>query len=262
MEINEKGICRLSVVPVRSEPSDKAEMVTQLLFGDHYTVIDKSKDGKWLKIQVYFDSYTGWVDIKQHTNISNEYFQQINNSDYKICTDLTSSILFNKHHHQILMGSILPIATNELFKMEEQLAFNGEAKSLSQKRDYDYLKVVAKRYLNVPYLWGGKSPFGIDCSGFTQMVFKICGYQLLRDASLQVTQGELIDDITAANPGDLAFFNNDEGKVTHVGIILENNEIIHASGRVRIDGLDSKGIYDLNSNLYSHFLFSIRRVLR
>lgn len=160
------------------------------------------------------------------------------------------------------MGSILPIATNELFKMEEQLAFNGESKSLSQKREYDFLKQIAMKYLNAPYLWGGRSPFGIDCSGFTQNVFRICGYVLPRDASQQVKSGVVVDSLAETTPGDLAFFAGESGKITHVGIVIEENQIIHASGKVRIDGIDDRGIVHSDSGKVTHQLSSLRRILR
>lgn len=261
MEAGEKGIARASIVPVRSEGSDKAEIVTQLLFGDHYTVVRVSDNNKWLQIQINYDGYKGWIDSKQHHRISDEYFEQINNSDYKICTDITTNILFNKHQTNIVIGSILPISTNEIFKIEEQLAFNGESKSLSAKRDIEFLKQIAFKYLNAPYLWGGRSPFGIDCSGFTQAVYRICGYNIPRDSSEQVKKGELIDYVEK-NTGDLAFFSNEKKKIVHVGIILENDEIIHASGKVRIDCLKSDGIYHIDGQLKTHRLHSIRRIIR
>jgi cell wall-associated NlpC family hydrolase len=159
------------------------------------------------------------------------------------------------------MGSMIPISSSELFKMEEQFAFNGEAKNLGQKREYEYMKNVAVKYLNAPYLWGGKSPFGIDCSGFVQMVFKICGYRLFRDSWQQSNQGKSFRDIEQGRPGDLVFFKNPEGKVNHVGIMLEGDRIIHASGKVRVDHLNEEGILNLETKIYSHHFSHIRRIL-
>jgi hypothetical protein len=256
----EYGICRLSLVPVRKDPSHPSEQVTQLLFGDHYQVLEKSKEGKWLKILIDFDQYSGWIDGKQYHAISADYFNYLNQAEFKITTDITTSILYNKSPQIILMGSVIPISSSELFKMEEQFAFNGEAKNLGQKREFEFLKVLAQKYLNTPYLWGGKSPFGIDCSGFTQMVFKICGYKLLRDAWQQAAQGKAIQ-FSDALPGDLAFFKDKEEKIVHVGILLDADRIIHVSGRVRIDHFNEEGILNLETKIYTHQLAHVRRLL-
>lgn len=204
-DITEHGVCRLSMVSIRSESSDKAEIVTQLLFGEHYEVILESKDKKWLRIRNYFDQYEGWMDAKQHHSITKEYFDYINRADFKITTDITTSILYNKNPIPIVMGSVIPISGAELFKMEDQFAFNGESKSMGQKRDVEFLKLTSQKYLNAPYQWGGKSPFGIDCSGLTQMVFKINGHKLQRDTSQQAKQGKPVE-YKDAQPGDLVFF--------------------------------------------------------
>lgn len=261
MENISYGVCRLSVLTVRAEASDKAEQTTQLLFGDHYEVIDQSKDKNWLRIRIHFDQYEGWIDSKQHHAVSKEYFDYLDKSEFKITTDLTSSMLYNKSPLVILMGSMIPISSSELFKMEEQFAFNGEAKNVGQKREYEYLRNIAVKYINAPYQWGGKNPFGIDCSGFTQMVFKISGYRLFRDSSQQANQGRSVKDFSEARPGDLAFFKNAEGKVIHVGIVLHEDKIIHASGRVRIDMLTSEGIINNETKSLSHSFSHLRRVL-
>jgi hypothetical protein len=258
----QRGICRLSIVPVRKEPTHGSELVTQLLFGDHYTILSYTPDKNWIHIKIYFDEYEGWIDIKQSKSISEEYFHDMINNEFKISTDLTTSILYKKKPLQIVMGSILPIAHTELFDFEEQFAFNGEAKNLGQKRDFDFIRSTALKYLNTPYLWGGKTPFGIDCSGFVQMVYKIAGYKLKRDTSEQVRQGQIIKEFNKAMPGDLAFFSDSNGKIGHVGIIFEDKKIIHAHGQVRIDEINEKGIFNVKNNIQTHKLEFIRRILR
>jgi hypothetical protein len=258
----EKGICRICIVPVRKEPSDAAEMVTQLLFGDHYSVMDYTSNRKWVKISIYYDDYEGWIDANQHKQISREYFDEINANEFRICTDLISTILYKKKPLQIVLGSVLPIAHTELFDIEEQFAFNGESKSLGQRREYEFLRSVAFKYLNAPYLWGGKSPFGIDCSGFSQMVFKITGYKLRRDTGQQVNQGDDIGKLEDALPGDLVFFQNEKQLISHVGILLEDQKIIHASGYVRVDLLDERGIFNESKNTCTHRMAKIKRILR
>src|SRR5690606_2373408 len=121
-----------------------------------YVVLAHSADQKWMKIRIHFDSYEGWIDSKQHLTISPEYFNHINHAEFKITTDLTSSLLYNKSPQVVLMGSMIPISSSELFKMEEQFAFNGESKNVGQKREFDFLRTIAAKYLNCPYQWGGK----------------------------------------------------------------------------------------------------------
>lgn len=253
------GICRLSIVPVRAEPAHKAEQVTQLLFGDHYEVTDAS-GGEWLRIRQYFDGYEGWIDSRQHHAVTADYFHYLNQAEFKITTDITSTLLYNRNPVVILMGSILPISSAELFRMEEQFAFNGESKNLGQRRDYSFIDAMARKYLHAPYLWGGRTPFGIDCSGFTQVVFKLAGYKLLRDASMQFTQGNEVLPSEAARPGDLAFFQ-EKDRITHVGIVMGGDRIIHASGRVRIDTLTSEGIVNTETQTLTHQLAGYRRIL-
>ena len=261
MEEIDFGVCRLSVVSVRKEPADQSEQVTQLLFGDHYSVFEISSDEKWIRIRNHFDQYEGWIDSKQHQPITPEYFNHINHAEFKITTDITSTLLYNKSPLMILLGSIIPITSSELFKMEEQFAFNGEAKNVGQRRELEFVRAIAMKYLNSPYQWGGKSPFGIDCSGFTQMVFKICGYKLSRDASQQVTQGKAVESLASARPGDLLFFQNAHGATSHTGILLGDNKVIHASGKVRIDGITPEGIQHTETKRITHRLSSIRRIM-
>lgn len=262
MENQAKGICRLGIVPVRASSNDKAEMLSQLIFGDHYSVNKFSGDGKWINITIEFDQYKGWIDKKQHTETSEDYFNYLNNTEFKISTDVTSTILYKKRLIQIVIGSVLPISSYELFEVNEQFAFNGASKNIGEKQGIDFLTQIIKNYMNAPYLWGGKTPFGIDCSGLIQQIFKLCGYKLKRDASQQYEQGTAVGSLANAQPGDLAFFKNEKDSISHVGIILEDQDIIHASGCVRKDKLDENGIFNEELSIYTHILVAIKRILK
>jgi len=246
---------------MRVEPTHKSEQVSQLLFGDHYAVYDVSKDKKWYSIGVNFDQCEGWIDARQHHTITKDHFEYINRADFKITTDLATSILYNKSPLLILIGSIIPISGSELFKMEEQFAFNGDSKSLGLKRDAEFLKTIAMKYLNTPFQWGGKSSFGIDAPGFTQMAFKISGYRLGRTTQEQSKQGREIKNLADAYPGDLAFFTSKDEKNGHVGVLLSKDKVIHASGKVGIDSVQQEGIINTETKVNTHQLLQIRRVL-
>ena len=254
------GVLRLSMVPMRANPSDGSEMISQLLFGEHYMVLEESEDKKWLLIQNAFDTYEGWIDKKQHHHISKDYFEQISETEYKICTDLITKILFKQQINHIVAGSVLPLLNNPIFKDEENVAFNGTAKSLYQKWTSAAILNQAIKYLNAPYLWGGRTPFGIDCSGFTQIVFKTGGFNIPRDSSQQILKGKEVS-FNERTAGDLAFFTNNEGKMNHVGMLMEDGRIIHASGKVRIDLLDEKGIKNVEQNIYTHHFFKLKRII-
>lgn len=261
MEAIDYGVCRMCVVPVRKDAANESEQVTQLLFGEHYEVLTEDSEGKWLYIRINFDNYTGWIDKRQHHRVSKEYFLYSNKAEFKITTDITSSILYNKSRQIILMGSVIPISSSELFKMEEQFAFNGDTKNLGQKREFEYLRSIAIKYLNAPYFWGGKSPFGIDCSGLVQMVFKICGYKLPRDSSQQASQGKSVKSWSASRAGDLVFFKNQSDQIHHVGILIEEKKILHSSGKVRVDKLTEEGILNSDTKTISHTISHARRIL-
>ncbi|WP_452222631.1 C40 family peptidase [Lacinutrix chionoecetis] len=246
------GICNLSIVPLRLEPNDTSEMVSQVLYGDLFKIIEMRKS--WCKIRLDFDKYEGWIDVKQLIEITKDDYDNLRHESPVLSTDLIEFIQDkNKQLYSISLGSQL----NGLTILEH--TFDGQI-SNGQKHK-DNLISTAFNYLNAPYLWGGKTPFGIDCSGFTQMVYKLNGYKLLRDASQQATQGEALSFIEESEPGDLAFFDNAEGNIIHVGIIMKDNYIIHAHGKVRIDRLDHSGIYNVDKGLHTHKLRVIKKIV-
>jgi hypothetical protein len=251
------GICNLSIVPVRAEASDRSEQVTQLLFGEHFKIIEMT--AKWMRVELAYDNYIGWIDTKQYQVISEEQYTILNNTPILLNADLVEYITTpNNILTSITLGASLSFLDNEEINISKYI-FEG-VKVCGQKPKSDLIK-TALMYLNAPYLWGGKTPFGIDCSGFTQMVYKLNGYKLLRDASQQAIQGDALSFIEESEPGDLAFFDNEEGNIIHVGIMMENNYIIHASGKVRIDRLDHLGIYNADLNRHTHKLRVIKKIV-
>ena len=246
------GICPLSIVPLRLGSSDKSELVSQVLYGELFKVLEVQK--KWSKIRLYNDNYEGWIDNKQYQFITKEEFETLKSLPEKYSSDLVDFV--STRDKQLLSIPLGSSIQNSNF-----LKHIFEGRCTSEKQPKKNLTETALTYLNSPYLWGGKTPFGIDCSGFSQMVYKVNGYSLLRDASQQATQGEVLSFIEESEPGDLAFFDNNEGVIIHVGIILADNYIIHAHGCVRVDRLDHTGIFNVDTKVYTHKLRVIKKII-
>ncbi len=246
------GLCPLSIVPVRLFPEDASEMVTQLLYGDHFKILEQRK--KWSRIRSAFDKYEGWIDNKQLLEIDEESYNHLDKEALQLSSDIMGSITTKDQ-------VVFPIPLGSVLNSTNILEHQFDGVSTSQKKSKSLLINTALLYLNAPYLWGGKTPFGLDCSGFTQMVYKLNGYKLLRDASQQATQGEPLSFIEESEPGDLAFFDNAEGHITHVGIIMKDHYIIHAHGQVRIDRIDHTGIYNAQKNEHTHKLRVIKSII-
>ena len=237
-----KGICSVSVAPLRKEASEKVEMVSQMLFGESCDILEEQKH--WTKVKVHYDGYEGWIDAKQVAPVSDEYLQ---NRKTTTITENFSSVIMKDGRTLLSMGSEVEFPT------------------VASRRSHDLresIVLTARELLNIPYLWAGKSFFGVDCSGLVQLVYKIHGIKLLRDAYQQAESGDALTFVEESLPGDLAFFENSEGKIIHVGIMMENQKIIHASGKVRIDTLDSTGIFNKGLNRHTHKLRFVKRVIK
>lgn len=236
-----KGICVVTVAPVRAENSDRAEIVTEILFGESADILEVNKN--WTKIKMHYDGYEGWMDTKQIKHVTDEH---LTSRKVTLITENFASIMTNDGRTLLSMGSEVEyaaVASRRSHNLRESIA------------------LTAKEFLNVPYLWGGKSFFAVDCSGFVQLVFKIHNIKLPRDTYQQAEVGEVLSFVEESQPGDLAFFENSEGKIIHVGIMLENQKIIHASGKVRIDTLDSSGIFNKEMNKHTHKLRVIKNII-
>lgn len=253
------GICNLNSIALRILPQDSSEMVSQILFGEMFEILVTEKN--WLKVRLCFDNYEGWIDKKQQTTLSYENYNILKTQKTSFFSDLVN-VVSNSFNdlYTITLGAELPLFKNNKTHLDN-FKFHYEGSVQKGFLDKSNLIKNAYMYLNAPYLWGGKTPLGIDCSGFTQMVYKLNGYKLLRDASQQATQGIPLSFIEESVPGDLAFFDDDDGQIIHVGIILANHKIIHAHGKVRIDKLDHSGIYNVDTKRHTHKLRVIKKII-
>jgi len=255
-----KSICTYGFIPVRKEPAEHAEMVSQLLFGDTFDILESNDH--WSRIRMHADHYEGWINSKLILNLQD---QEVNNwikaSKWVVPAPFVKIVSEpDKTTHLIPGGSTI------YFNASERNSFTIGNKeyylsgSTNPDKPTGSFADNANAYLNSPYLWGGRSFYGIDCSGLTQNVYRIAGIQIPRDASQQVELGAIVSFVEEAQLGDLAFFDNEEGQITHVGLCLGKGDIIHASGRVRIDKLDHQGIFNEETKSYSHKLRVIKRI--
>ena len=234
-------------------------MINQVLFGEHFLVLEKNEN--WSKIKLHFDDFEGFIDNKQFQEISEDYYQKLSRESKIFSGDLVNFITDNNNQlTTISIGSVLPFFhRNQCTLQGNTYSYDGQ--TFSKELPKSAIIQQAFLLLNTPFLWGGKTPFGIDCSGFTQLVYKLCGYPILRNAHQQATHGEVLSFIEESEPGDLAFFDDEEGNIVHVGIIMKDYYIIHAHGKVRIDILDHSGIYNVETKKHTHKLRMIKKII-
>ena len=257
------GICFLSVLPLKKEPSHRCEMVSQILFGEAYKILTISDDKEWIKVSNYFDKYEGWILTKQVNEIPESYYKEYLKLNHYFTSNPVLSITdINQKIIIISIGSVLPYVDKEKIIINDTIFYSHTIKPFTDGQDHNSLVIEnALKYINVPYLWGGRSYFGIDCSGFVQQVYKLIRINLPRDAYQQANKGKETKFVKRRK-GDLAYFTNENGKIDHVGILLSENKIIHASGKVQIDKLTQNGIFNEESKKYTHNLLKIMRILK
>jgi hypothetical protein len=250
----EYGICNLAVIPMRAEPREASEMTSQVLFGEIFEIIEWTDT--WAKITTTFDNYTGWIGRLQFIMLGHMAYQDLTKKTSPL-TYGTVTQAWKKSYNTVLYR---PVGSSLVFLEGNRCKIGNEKfEIIGPKGDIENFVTTARSFLNSPYLWGGRTHFGIDCSGYVQAVFKMHGTRLLRDASQQVEQGTIVSSLKDSRLGDLAFFKNTEGKIVHVGIMLNDYQIIHASGKVKIDRIDEDGIYSEEFKRYTHTLHVIKR---
>lgn len=251
------AMCCVPVSALRSEPSHKSEMVSQLLFGECCSILEYDTNN-WIKIKCKYDDYEGWCTLSHLIEIDEEFFLR---PDKELAANWVNEVNYNGHDMFVPYGSSLSwLQHSKTFGKKNAVKYSGKVwKPGSIKINPKTIKKIAYQFLNTTYLWGGKSVFGIDCSGFSQTVFKFLNIALPRDAWQQAEHGSVINSLQNVNCGDLAFFDNEEGRITHVGILLNSKEIIHSSGKVRIDKVDKEGIINSDTKQRTHKLKIIKR---
>ncbi|WP_300438049.1 C40 family peptidase [Christiangramia sp.] len=247
------GICHLSIVPLRASTSHESEMTSQLLYGEFFKVLEERVH--WSRIRNAFDDFEAWIDNKQYKKIDEAEYDALKEDDLQLSSDLIEYITDDN-------GLLMPVVLGSVLNYTNKLghAFEGEKVKPSSLKKQNLIN-TALLYLNSPHILGGKSPFGIDCSGFTQTVYKLNGYSIKRNAADQSKQGEALSFIEESEPGDLVFFDDNEGVINHVGLMMKDNYIIHVDGKVRIDRIDHSGIFNTELKKHTHKLRVIKKII-
>lgn len=258
------GICLNSIASIREEASHKSQLVTQMLFGDLFEVLEIQDS--WLLVKMLYDGYEGWVSENQATLISEADYNEITEKPVIISGDIIQVLTNISTGNSFLVsaGSTMYGVNPEKFSiLKDEYRYNGNLSILDNSASQAVNNAML--FLNSPYLWGGRTSLGVDCSALIQIAFKMCGIKIPRDSYQQVDEGFPIHLINEAQAGDLCFFDDfkddeEENKITHVGMLIDEHHIIHAHGKVRIDLIDHNGIFSKDKNKYTHRLRLIKRV--
>ncbi len=248
---------------MRREADETSEMVNQVLFGETFSLLEESRLTNFSYISLHHDKYEGWVNSKCIYQLKEKELEILLKMPVSVSHELVSVLPSTKTSHPLVIGSgsILRISSPGKTKTAEGEFLVPENNQDDTFTSRERIVFRGQKLLRVPYLWGGRSSFGLDCSGLCQNLFRQAGIEIPRDASVQAGKGKSINFIAEARPGDLAFFDNDEGKIIHVGMIVEEGKILHASGRVKIDSIDHQGIFSEEQNRYTHKLRLLKNLL-
>lgn len=250
------GLCIYSTLAVRGRSAHSSEMISQLLYGELYQVLSVNKAKEWIKIKMIKDGYEGWITYGQHNEVALDYAERYQKVEHPVVTRLIYPIFDNQKTIHLSVGSTLPFHYEKCDPIQLKYA---TLHSVLPSNNTEHPKSTAEKYMSVPYLWGGRSIFGIDCSGLSQTVMGAHGINLPRDAYQQAEIGKKVS-FSKTKAGDLAYFNNDKGKITHVGIVSDKGKIIHSSHFVREDILTKDGIFSNREGKQTHELSHIMRV--
>ncbi len=258
------GISEIATIPVRKEPAEDSEMLTQVLFGETFEILEEIP--RWIRIRLDYDGQEGWIDWKMATGISDFWHEQSLTASFAVVSERICTVTSKPEEIiPVSFGASLPFFDQQTKTFQiggKQYKLNGETFVHKDKLSFrEEIIALACSLRGASYLWGGKGSMALDCSGFTQILYKAIGVKLLRNAREQITQGKAVGSLEAALPGDLVFFNHDGGTISHVGMVLSENKVIHCSGIVRVDRLDNQGIFNADRNEYSHGLCGIKRYL-
>jgi cell wall-associated NlpC family hydrolase len=250
------GICSNPFMPLRGKPSDSASMVSSLLFGETFQILDSQ--GNWFYVRMTYDHYEGWLFSREIEGFTNDSpLPEAQPNQFLVKEPFQS--LFNEELFIYLgLGTPLPFFDGKYCFLKTAF-YQLKGQAFEAYQEPTAAIQMAERFLGTPYLWGGRSSFGIDCSGLTQILMRYSGIPLHRDTPYQVEQGTPIDNFSNAAEGDLVFFKNKDGNISHAGILTGINKVIHASEKVRQDTIDAHGIYNEGLQDYTHQLAAIRR---
>jgi len=257
------GICYQAYIPMRREPESASEMINQVLFGESFTILEEDKLKNFSLISLHHDLYEGWINSQCINYLSDTQWTDLKSLTIEVSRDVHQYLHTEIPSESIYIssGSLLRIAASGKLNINGLNYFAPEIQAINSLKKRETIVVQGLKLLSIPYLWGGRSSGGFDCSGLVQNLYRQIGLEIPRDASIQSTKGKTLSFIAEAKPGDLAFFDNEEGKITHVGMIAEKGKVLHSSGKVKLDELDHQGIFSKEQNRYTHKLRVIKNLL-